>query len=577
LEHLGQMLTNPECRCINLVGPGGIGKTRLAVQAAEVHFNEFAHGAAFIHLAPVGSLEGVVPAIANAINVAFFGPDEPKAQLLSYLNDKQMLLILDNVEHLVGASSNQENITQLLVEILQAAPQIKLLVTSREALNFQEEWLFEVQGLAFPELAQTTGLDHFDAVALFVQRSRRAFPRFVLDADNQAQIARICRLVEGMPLAIELAATWMRTLSPAEIAAEISENSDFLSADVRDLPERHRSIRMVFDHSWQRLSPDEQQVLSKLSVFRGGFQRQAAEQVAGATLSILSTLVNRTLLRRTAAGRYDLHELIHQYCMDKLASDPTVKSATLKRHGDFYLTLAETANQELQGRNQLGWLIRLDQEHDNLRVALEWTLVNHKDDGDGELALRLSAALRWFWRMRGHFHEGCEWLCKALQHYQVGRTEARARALTGISLLMNGLGELGAARQPAEESVAIFRELGIENGLAEALMIEGLTFLWQGESDKGREQTQEALETYRKVGDRWGEAQALYRLGSYLADYGSVSASEGKMMLEESARILESFDEKYLYTSVLVSLAIVDMKLGNYDVARLRFEGGLTA
>jgi len=574
LEHLGQMLTNPECRCINLVGPGGIGKTRLAVQAAEVHIMEFPHGAAFIHLAPVRSLEGVVPAIANAINVAFYSPDEPKGQLLSYLNDKQMLLILDNVEHLVGASSSQENITQLLVEILQSAPQIKLLVTSREALNFQEEWLFEVQGLEFPKLTQTTGLDHFDAVALFVQRSRRAFPRFVLDADNQAQIAQICRLVEGMPLAIELAATWMRTLSPAEIAAEISENSAFLSADVRDLPERHRSIRMVFDHSWQRLSPDEQQVLSKLSVFRGGFQRQAAEQVAGATLSILSTLVNRTMLRRTAAGWYDLHELIHQYCTDKLAAAPAEKSATLKRHCEFYLTMAETANQELQGRNQLGWLIRLDQEHDNLRVALEWTLADNRSHGDSELALRLSAALRWFWRMRGHFHEGCDWLSEALRHCQDGRTEARARALAGISLLLNGLGDLGAARPPVEESVAIFRELGIEDGLAEALMIEGLTLLWQGESEKGRERTREALETYRKVGDRWGEAQALYRLGSYLADYGG--ASEGQTMLEESARILESFDEKYLYTSVLVALAIADMKLGNYDVAQLRFEGALT-
>jgi len=334
-------------------------------------------------------------------------------------------------------------------------------------------------------------------------------------------------------------------------------------------------MRVVFDHSWQRLSPNEQQVLNKLSVFRGGFQRQAAEQVAGATLSTLSTMVNRTLLRRTATGRYDLHELIRQYCADQLATQPEVKSATRKRHGEFYLALAETANQELQGRNQLEWLSRLEQEHDNLRVALEWTLEYCGVDRESELPLRLSSALRWFWRMRGHFHEGSDWLKDALQCYPGKHSIARAEALAALSLLINGLGDLGAARLPAEESVRIYRELGVERGLAEALMIEGLTLLWQGDATQGRERTGEALEIYRKIGDRWGEAQALYRLGSFMADYGG--APEGQTMLEESARILESFDEKFLYTSVLVALGIVDMKLGNYSVARLRFEGGLTA
>lgn len=576
LDQLSKLIADPECRCITLVGPGGIGKTRLGVQVAEKHLNEFTHGTAFVPLSSVGSIAGVIPAIANAINFTFYGPSDPKVHLLNYLREKQMLLVLDNVEQLLTKDPDQENIAQLLIEILQHAPGVKLLVTTREALNLQEEWLFEVQGLSFPETAQTEGFDEFDAVALFVQRARRASPRFSLNAKSRAEVAHICRLVEGMPLAIELAATWMRILSPAEIAIEIDDSLDFLSASVRDLPERHRSMRVVFDYSWQMLSPDEQQVLRKLSVFRGGFQRQAAEQVAGASLSILSTLVNRTFLRRAAVGRYDLHELVRQYCAAQLDTDPQLKAEAQSEHYAFYLTLAETAGQELKGRNQMEWLVRVEQEHDNLQAALDWALENQAaPQGDDELALRLVGSLRWYWRMRGHFHEGCDWLMEALKRYPEIHTGARASALLGKSLLINALGDLSAARAPAEESVAIYRELGDQPLLAEALMIEGLTMLWQGDATLGHSRTREALEIYRKVGDQWGEAQALYRLGGYLADYsGDLS---GHAMLEESAAILEDLGEKYLYTSVLISLGIVDMSLGDYAAARPRFERGLVA
>lgn len=576
LDQVGNLIADPECRCITLVGPGGIGKTRLAVHAAGNLLKEFAQGIAFIPLASVESALGVISAIANAINFDFFGPSDPKVHLLSYLREKQMLLILDNMEQLLVEEPLHENITQFLIELLQHAPGVKLLFTSREALNLQEEWLFEVQGLAYPETAQTEGFDEFDAVTLFVQRARRAFPKFALNGENRSEVAHICRLVEGMPLAIELAATWMRILSPAEIAKEIESSLDFLSASVRDLPERHRSMRVVFEYSWKMLSADEQQVLSKLSVFRGGFQRQAAAQVAGATLSIIATLLNRTLLRRTASGRYDLHELVRQFCAAHLAADPQAKSAAQARHYDFFLALAETADQELKGRGQLEWLGRLEQDHDNLRVALEWSLENDcKVPGVDELALRLSAALRWFWRMRGHFHEGCDWLTEALRQCPERRSAARASALLGMSLLMNGLGDLGAARAPAVESTDIFLELGDQRWLAEALMIEGLTYLWQGESSLGRTRTNEALAIYRKLGDRWGEAHALYRLGTYLADYGGDLT--GRAMLEESAAILEELGETYLYTSVMISLGIVDMSLGDYAAAQPRFERGLAA
>jgi predicted ATPase len=503
LDQVGALITDPESRCITLVGPGGIGKTRLAVQSAGDHFIEFAHGAVFVPLATVGSIAEAITAIANAINLTFYGPGDPKVHLLSYLHEKQMLLILDNVEQLLVEEPLHENIADLLIEILQQSPGVKLLVTSREALNLGGEWVFEVQGMAFPEAGHTDGTEEYDAVALFVQRARRTFPRFTMDHENRVEIAHICRLVEGMRL-IELAATWMRVLSPAEIAKEIESNLDILTSSVRDLPERHRSMRVVFDNSWQMLSIDEQKVLCMISVFRGGFQRQAAEQVAGASLSILSTLVNRTFLRRAAGGRYDLHELVRQYCAAKLDDDPQLKATAQSQHYAFFLALAETAGQELKGRNQMEWQFRLEQEHDNLQAALEWALEYQATPQSGdELALRMVGSLRWYWRMGGHIHEGCSCLAEALERSPEKHTNNRAGALLGMSILTNSMGDLSASLALAEESAAIFLELGDMQRMAEALMISGLTLFWQGEASLGQSRTREALAIFRNCGDRW--------------------------------------------------------------------------
>jgi predicted ATPase/DNA-binding SARP family transcriptional activator len=574
LAQLGELIADPGCRCITLVGPGGIGKTRLAVQAAGNYASAFAHGVAFVSLASVGSVEGVIPAITNAIHFSFYGPSTPKVQLLNYLQEKQLLLVLDNLEQLLIGESQQEYIADLLVEMLQQAPGVKLLVTTREALNLQGEWIFEVSGLAFPEVEQGNGFGEFDAIALFVQRARRVLPGFALTEGNRAEVARICRLVGGMPLAIELAATWMRVLSPAEIVKEIESSLDFLSTTARDLPERHRSMRVVFDHSWQMLSPDEQQVLCKLSVFQGGFQRQAAEQVAGATLSSLSTLVNRTLLRRTVAGRYDLHELIRQYSMARLAADPQTQTEAKRQHCHFYLNLAESAEQGLKGRGQLEWLSALAQDHDNLRAALDCSLEHDGTAPDGdELALRLAGALRWYWRIRGHLYEGRDWLMKALYHYPERQSAARASALLGLSLVVNGLGDMSMSSMLAEQSTVIYRELGRQRDLAEALSVRGFVLRWQGEHDLSHALLEEALVICRRVGDRWGEAQALFRLGSFLADYSGDLT--GRAMLIESATILDDLGEKYLYTNVLVSLGIVDIGQGNYAAAQENLERSL--
>ena len=284
LKALGQLLTDPQCRIITLVGPGGIGKTRLAIEIAFQMEDNFADGVFFVPLAHVNSARFVVPVVADAIGFTFqsaVSPD-PKTQLFNCLREKHILLLVDNLEHLV----NEQNISELLAELIQKAPKIMLLTTSREPLNIRGEWVFEVFGLPVPENGSTEG----SAVELFEQCARRAYREFNPNIDDSLAIQKICKLVEGMPLGIELAAAWVRTISCTEIAHEIEHGLDFLSISACDLPVRHRSMRGIFDHSWELLAEEEQSILLRLSVFRGGFTREAAEQVAEATLFSLSHL-----------------------------------------------------------------------------------------------------------------------------------------------------------------------------------------------------------------------------------------------------------------------------------------------
>ena len=292
LATLNRLLCDPQCRLLTLAGPGGIGKTRLALELASTQRAQFPDGVFFVPLVSLSLPEFIAPAIRSALGLSSSSPLDPKEQLLNHLRQKSLLLVLDNLEHLLEGVG-------LLAELLEQAPGVKLLVTSRERLNMQGEWLFDLQGLPVPPLDQVDRAEEYSAVALFVQSARRAQVGFELSAEERPWVARICQLVEGMPLAIELAAAWVRLLSCREIAQEIERNLDFLSTSARDLPERHRSMRAVFDHSWQMLSAEEQRVLRALSVFRGGFLREAAEQVTGASLSLLSALVTRSLVHRT--------------------------------------------------------------------------------------------------------------------------------------------------------------------------------------------------------------------------------------------------------------------------------------
>jgi predicted ATPase/DNA-binding SARP family transcriptional activator len=555
LADVGRLLADPECRCVSLVGPGGIGKTRLALQAAERHRAAFPHGVAFVPLASVGTVEAAIAATAGAVRCAFYGPSDPKDQLLNYLSEKQMLLVEDNVEHLLAGGPPQAGLVDLLLDILRRAPGVKLLVTSRDMLDLQEEWVFDVRGLAFPDAEPTGKLDEYPAVALFIQRAKRASPGFAANEADLAAIAQLCCLVEGMPLAIELAATWSRALSPSEIAAEIEGGLDFLSASLRDLPERHRSMRVVFDQTWQRLSAKEQQVLSQLSVFRGGFSRGAAEQVAGASLPVLSALVNRTLGRRNAAGRYELHELVRQYCAGHLAADPLTQAAVQKRHCDYFLSLAEAGGAKRRQVDQKEWLQRLEAEPDNLRAALGWAL----KQGEIELALRLCGAMGLPWVVHGHVKEGRRWVAEALAYQGPAPLPLRVKALKAAGRMAFEQRDLAAAQAFYEEGLALSQEAG---DLSEAAsLLNSLGNVAWARDDPGRagELYDQALTVRRQLNDERGIANVLNDLG--LVAMRLRQFERAAQLMEEGISLARSLGDQRALAASLFNLGLVTVRI----------------
>jgi predicted ATPase len=289
---------------------------------------------------------------------------------------------------------------ELLSTILAQTPSIKLLVTARQRLEIPGEWSFDLSGLPLPD--EQSPLAENSAVALFVQTAQRLERYFVLTDGNRPTVIRICQLVGGMPLGLQLAATWVRVLSCAEIAQEIEADLDFLSSDQRYLPERQRSMRTVLDYSWQLLRPAEQQAFSQLTIFRGGFTRDAAQAVAGASLPILSSLVDKAFIIRMNDGRYDMHEMVRQYARALSETDPIAQLAAHKAHATYFQSLAETARYNIQGSESVQWLARLDAEINNMRAAFSWTLIQNET----EIGLKMAGALWRYWWWHGHWREG---------------------------------------------------------------------------------------------------------------------------------------------------------------------------
>ncbi len=379
IEQISKLVLEPATHLLTLTGPGGNGKTRLSIQAAGELAKSFHDGAWFVALAPVQSDQGLIPAIANALGLAFYkGETAPIQQLLDYLRQKQLLLILDNFEHLLEAGR------ELVVEILEAASQVKIIVTSRERLNLQAERVYRVPGMSIPdELTQATWNDpqeqarSFSGIQLLVERARQVQPDFQLTRRNLEAVVRICQLVDGSPLGIELAVGWLELLPPEEIAGEIAHSLDFLESPAADAPARQRSLRAVFETSWKWLEPEEQQAFKRLCAFRGSFSRQAAQAVSGASLKTLLSLVNKSWLQQGDNGRYQLHEVLKQYGMERLETDQDEWQETRDRQAEFFANFMQVQGQGLRSAEQLQALqmIKLELES-NIPQAWAWLVLS---------------------------------------------------------------------------------------------------------------------------------------------------------------------------------------------------------
>jgi predicted ATPase len=603
LAEIARLLSDPACRMLTITGFGGAGKTRLALQVASELSAAYTHGVSFVPLAPLSSPDLIVPALASSLNFTYYGQQDNKQPLLNYLAGKDMLLVMDNFEHLLGGA-------RLLSEILETAPRVKILVTSRERLNLSMEWVMTLQGMLFPEQEMVSELEKFSAVQLFITSARRARVDFTLTSEDYPVLARICRLVEGLPLGIELAASWVRTLSLIEIASEIENNLDFLSTPLQDVPERHQSMRAVFERSWLLLEENEKRVFRKLSVFRGGFSRQAAQAVVGATIQVLTSLVDRSLVYSIPGGRYELHELVRQYTLEKLQQDLEEEEQTRWDHCTYYLDFLTSRHQDLRGKRQKGAFAEITRDLDNIRTAWAWGVMN----GQLDLISRSARELMVFYDYASRPQEGEELLRYAVEGFKVDPqiiTGTDREASLQYSYLLNNYtylcirsNRMHSFKEIMEIASTIFQRWEDRYGLALLAMTEGTMALREefpemesklresvvilknagdlhntticllilcdilrglGKVQEARERYLESLAICRSTGNRSGESTVLHDLGN-LAEY-VVDFAEAKGYYSQAIPIAREMGNIWSTAINLDSLGYVCRLLGEFENA----------
>jgi predicted ATPase/transcriptional regulator with XRE-family HTH domain len=553
LAHISDLMMQPDSRLITLVGPGGIGKTRIAIQVASKKLDHFPDGIYFVPLAQLDNPSYIPATILDALGLQLPAAKDPEVFLLDYLRDKEMLLVLDDFEHLLAG-------VDILVKLLQTSLSVLILVTSRQILNLRMEQVINVQGMKIPPDITHGDFESYDSIRLFIQTARRVSSGFALRNENVASIVNICRQVGGMPLAIELAASWTRTRSCEEIESEIKDCLDILASTMQDVPERHRSIRAAFDFSWRLLLEEEKRVFSALSVFRGGFNLPAAEEIIGTYEETLEFLVNQSLLRRAHSSRYDMHILLRRYAEEKLDS---TGGANLLRdaHLSFYLKLAENSVSRMAAVDEEPRYQPLEKELDNFRAALDWAIVS----GAQEHGLRLASAIGSFWHEKGYLHEGICWLSSMLILNNGQFPSARASALIQSGYIERSLGNFEQAILLSKESLGIYKELKDKRGIGLSLMNLGIISYLNSEFERGARLLIKGLTMFQETGDEWNQAEALIHLGDLRTRQGKFDVAS--RLFQEALLLSKKLGNKLTMAFSLGGLGDICRLQGKYEQA----------